>query len=1553
MSWREGAAGALKHDGWIVFLLLLAALTLRAYNLNWDDGHLFHPDERHILMTSARLALPAPLTLDNLWKADSPLNPQSFVYGSLVFYLVSGISHLLAIITSLTGSLPGQLAANMDNMRLVGRALSALFDTGSVLLTYFLGRSLYGRRVGLLAAAFVAFSAIGIQLSHFYAADTLLTFLVLTSALISVRLTKRVTVGTSLVLGALIGLALATKFSALPIVAMVAAVHVLRLHAHGKELNERQVRRSIFCFVLTLLAVGVVFVATQPYVLVDFQNFVRQLGEQSNMVRGVADFPYTRQYANRPAYLYFIQNLVVWSLGLPLGLAVVAGWLLVLGQSFRKPIRAHLLLLSWVMPYFLITGSFHAKFLRYLLPIVPFLCIFGAYGLLVLFERTTRYRAAVLAAIALVIVTTGFYAIAFDSIYSRPHTALEASRWIYQNVPKGSAIATEHWEEGMPVPLIDGGIAYSAGSQGYRTNSLNLYEDDTPAKLNHIVQQLTASDYIVFFSNRLYGTIPRLPERYPMTKRYYELLFGEKLGFELEASFASYPNLLGVSFVDDTLSEPGLPVPARLAGFLPSPVPLDLGRADESVTVYDHPKVLVFKKHRQLSQQELRSALGEALAQRGSPRSPDKSLLLTPERQRAMIENGTFAALFDRDGVENRFPLLFWVLALEIVGLAAAPICLLVFSRLSDGGYAFAKTVGMLFLAYVTWLLASTGLAANTRSTVIGVLAFLLLMGLALAALRRRRLAEVWRERKGVIMLSEAIFWAAFLLFLIIRLANPDIWHPYRGGEKPMEMAYLTAVIKSVSFPPYDPWFAGGYINYYYFGQVIVGTFVKLTGVLPTVAFNLAIPTLFAQAFAGAFVVTHNLVAGNSGLRARPLSLLWGAVGATFALILGNLGGTYQIVDQLARIGAGASRAGGAPPDALTSFVAGLWRVVGRVQTMDIPTDWYWASTRVIKGTINEFPFFSFLFADLHAHLIAMPLALLALALAVNFLKRGDTTSPHSLSQRRDPTNPLSLLRKGEGEGEGSPAACPSDDSCPSSALSPYPSPRGRGDSSSPCGRAELVGPRAPAGSSAFPPPLPLGEGWGEGRSLLARLSLSLGNILAIFLSGITLGALYTTNSWDFPTYALIISLALLIPWYSRQRPTFPCLARSLAVIAAIVATAIVAYLPFHDSFRSFYSGVEPFPDKSGLVEYLGIHGLFIYILASFLVVDLLRQYGRGAGLRWLRLWLSRPGRTGRLLVLSRALVRRRDYRGVRRFSDASLFAAFVLFVLVWFGLSLIALLLALLLLVGLLLTRRRRSPMELFVLCLVAVSLLLGLGVEFFAIKGDIGRMNTVFKVYLQVWILWSIASAVALSIVVEYFTTARLRVFVWPWLAGLIVLVMASGVYPVVATRARVSDRFDTSLPPTLDGTLYAQKATFGEGNKQILLAPDLKAIRWLQDNVSGSPVVLEAQAPPYRWGARVSVYTGLPTVIGWDWHQKQQRWGYQWMIDQRVTDVRAMYSEASLERRLDLLRYYGVSYVYIGELERLFYPPSQPLYDAMIGAYVDVAYDEDGVRIYRVRG
>jgi len=273
----------------------------------------------------------------------------------------------------------------------------------------------------------------------------------------------------------------------------------------------------------------------------------------------------------------------------------------------------------------------------------------------------------------------------------------------------------------------------------------------------------------------------------------------------------------------------------------------------------------------------------------------------------------------------------------------------------------------------------------------------------------------------------------------------------------------------------------------------------------------------------------------------------------------------------------------------------------------------------------------------------------------------------------------------------------------------------------------------------------------------------------------------------------------------------------------------------------------------------------------------------------------------------------------------------------------------------------QRELPYGLFALALLGMALALGAGVEIITVKGDIARMNTVFKFYLQAWVLLGVVSAYFLwrmdfGLVFFRRTSTHLgsKVLRWIWMVLLLALLLSSSIYTAAGTQTRLRDRFQ-ALPLTLNGLAYMADAqyTFDSGRGTESLRWEYEAIQWLRgSSIVGSPVILEGQGTLYRTlHDRISIYTGLPTVLGWDNHQSQQR-GYGPVIGERIEDIRSIYSTTNRENALKLLSKYQVKYIYVGELERHYYP-EQGLekFERMLDTDLELVYANPTVQIYRV--
>jgi uncharacterized membrane protein len=243
---------------------------------------------------------------------------------------------------------------------------------------------------------------------------------------------------------------------------------------------------------------------------------------------------------------------------------------------------------------------------------------------------------------------------------------------------------------------------------------------------------------------------------------------------------------------------------------------------------------------------------------------------------------------------------------------------------------------------------------------------------------------------------------------------------------------------------------------------------------------------------------------------------------------------------------------------------------------------------------------------------------------------------------------------------------------------------------------------------------------------------------------------------------------------------------------------------------------------------------------------------------------------------------------------------------------------------------RGERSVRERFVQLLMGMGCLVILGCELIYVRdflggGDWQRMNTVFKFYIQAWVLLGIASAASLPAIWRWLRRRRSRLGRWMWAVAGAVLLVGSLLYPAMAIPVRVNERFPNAQPPrnTLDGMAYMSVGVFTwpDPNHRIELSYDYEAIQWLIENVRGTPVILEASLPYYREGGmRVSSYTGLPTLAGA--HEREQR--PMGEVISREEDVKLFYETASEEEARELIHRYDIEYIYLGQLERIAYDP-----------------------------
>ncbi len=296
-----------------------------------------------------------------------------------------------------------------------------------------------------------------------------------------------------------------------------------------------------------------------------------------------------------------------------------------------------------------------------------------------------------------------------------------------------------------------------------------------------------------------------------------------------------------------------------------------------------------------------------------------------------------------------------WIIALVAFAVLGVPWARLAFGRLTTRGLALAAPIGFFLFHYLAWVGLFSGWFRNGQGYAWAVLAVFAAASAALAWGMRAELRALW-PRRWVWGWGVAVLLAAYGVGLGMRWLNPEI----AGTEKPMDLALLSATMRSAVFPPLDPWFAGEPINYYYLGYSMGGALAHLAGMPAAVAYNTYLATLLALVVLGVGSAAYDLA---SLLGAGPRRALRAATGSVLVgVIAGNLAIARAVVTEEFR------------------GQTGFWQGIG------------WKASRVIEQqpvdgvpdkTINEFPAFSFILGDLHPHVMALPFTIVVASLAL------------------------------------------------------------------------------------------------------------------------------------------------------------------------------------------------------------------------------------------------------------------------------------------------------------------------------------------------------------------------------------------------------------------------------------------------------------------------------------------------------------------------------------------------------------------------------------------
>jgi YYY domain-containing protein len=802
-----------------------------------------------------------------------------------------------------------------------------------------------------------------------------------------------------------------------------------------------------------------------------------------------------------------------------------------------------------------------------------------------------------------------------------------------------------------------------------------------------------------------------------------------------------------------------------------------------------------------------------------------------------------------------------WWLILQVVAVPLLPLCLALFRRLPDRGYALSKPFALLALGYVFWLLNSLQVLPNSNTGVVLALLLLVLVS-ALFAYRERETLPAWlREHWHYIAGVEVLFLIVFFAAVWLRSMVGQI----SGTEQPMDLMFINATLRADHFPPKDPWLSGHDVAYYYFGYLMVMMVGRLAGVASDVSYNIGLAMIATMSLVGAAGLVYNLVqmreSAEPAKAARRFNWrppVFGVAGGLMLVVMGNLVWVFMF-----------SSAYGIGGKSLYDFVdvSGLTPDVVRHAWYPAPFFGFFNASRIYPinhqdfRVITEFPMFSFLLGDLHPHVMALPFVLLVVGAAISLYR-----SPEPLD-----------------------------------------------------------------------------------------ITFWLQRPLALVAAAMLLGGLAFINTWDIAALTFVVVLTAFVSNFVRVRAlTLDLFVQIASFAVPLVLLALLMFSPFLISIagNSQADGIGAVVSSQGVpvpatrpFHLLLFWGPLFTLVLPFIGARILAQRQRVTGR--VAALAAAPGAlvvTGWLLLFlfQKATDNSKLGAGAGGFGSqvADRGTAWIT------ALFLVAALAAAIVAIWLEVTAdgdrdERESPV--FALSIAATALLLTLGTEFFYV-GDVfnNRMNTVFKLYYEAWLLLAIAGGFSLYYLASgRFTFPRAGSYRAAWSVAVAVMLAGAALYPLGGTFNRIRP-YDAAGHRSSGAGELAGLGHFSQD--------DRNAFAWLDDRAQGQDLVIaEAVDGDYKDGGRVSMATGMPTIIGWQGHEDQWRSGTCKPCAGRFQDVQTLYQTTDVGTMRQVLQKYNVTFVYVGELERKLYGTAgMEKFKSL-----QVAFTSGAVTIYRTKG
>ena len=806
-----------------------------------------------------------------------------------------------------------------------------------------------------------------------------------------------------------------------------------------------------------------------------------------------------------------------------------------------------------------------------------------------------------------------------------------------------------------------------------------------------------------------------------------------------------------------------------------------------------------------------------------------------------------------------------WWFTILVLGICCMPLTMLVFRRFDDRGWLFSKSIGIMLVGWLMFVLSSAHIMKFAQSMCIVLIIIVLALNVLLFIFGKQKELLKGADFK-LIIIEEIAFLALFLIWVYIIGFKPEAY----GTEKFMDYAFITSMMRTTYLPPVDPWFSGEAINYYYGGQYLTAFIIKMSGVTAGEGYTLMRAAIASFSFVLPFSVVYQLLRSRFAKRTKATPAVGGALGGLAVAYCGN----FQYVIW----------------GIIKPFVAKMY---GEEYSY-----WFPDATRFIgynpdmpDKTIHEFPAYSTVLGDLHAHYINIVFVVIVVAAAVAYALR-----LHEEMTKANVKSAAGFSGKKQKGGKAGKAGKTANASAAAANASGKAGKAANGQAAASTAAADAANASAMAEAAAN-----ASAGAGEKMSFGAFVKKWLPIVLCpeIVLIGFCTGIFRWTNFWDFPIYfvvggAVVFFMNLRRYWGPGKKAadsdkdgekrgplTFILVMAAQAIAAFVIGT--IAALPFTLGFDQISSEILPTHSHTMFYQLMILWGLPLAV-TLVLAIKLF--------LEW------------RLAKKAGAVAEEEKKGAVAEEKKKRL--------------------------------PFRMDPMDLVVLLLGLCAAGLVLLPEVIYVvdiyTGDYYRANTMFKLTYQAFILFGMV--MGYSLVRVFMTSKKVFRIICGVLAAC--LLLTSG-YIITSCKSWFGADLSPEKRVHTDASVYVSQS-FKE---------DFDAICWINSNIFGQPVMVEAAGDSYTGYERVSVSTGLPTILGWYVHEWLWRSGTD-KLNVRKDAINTLYTStnaADVQRVIDT---YNVSYIYVGKYEHEQYPN---INDAFLKSMGTVVYEDANTYIVKV--